>query len=112
MEDTNDTTTMENTYLIIPNIANVIDEYVGLKLEETKDDYTIRDISDTNRETIVKINRWGIGDRLYTIEHKITHLVELPNGTLRTIVDRDDIHMLNSKELRNKESILGYFRKR
>jgi hypothetical protein len=107
---------MENTYLTIKNIKDVVNQYIGLKLEESEDKYTIRynTKSDnnsviTNKQIIVKINRYGIGDRLYTIEHKIIYDV-IKNGGMSKMVDRDDIHMLNAKEIRDRESVIGYFR--
>ena len=109
------TTTMENTYLTIKNIKDVINEYVGMKLEESEDEYTIRYDTNSdknsvirNKEIEVKINRYSIGKGLYTIEHVIMYKVE-QNGKMKNLIDRD-IHMLNTKELRDRESIIRYFR--
>jgi len=109
-------TTMGDSYLIIQNIKDVISGYVGLELEESEDRYTIlydsnNDVKSVirNKQIEVKINRYGIGKGLYTIEHRILYEVE-QNGIIKKVIDRNDIHMLNTKELRDRESIIGYFR--
>jgi hypothetical protein len=107
---------MGNTYLTIKNIKDTVNEYIGLKLEESEDRYTIRYNTNSddnsiirNKQIIVKINRYSIGKGLYTIEHKIIYDV-INSGGMSKLVDRDDIHMLNTKELRDRESIIRYFR--